>query len=136
MSERKLPHDMFDVPWRRKFTNKERVSLFLDRHGTCVVCHTKILPERGDKWIIEHLIPLADWTGPGDPNGPDNIGPAHEACARTKTSREANGRAKLRRQGMKHLGVKKERRGGGFQTNRDGKYKAKIGGGVVRRDEE
>lgn len=132
--ERKLPTGMFDIPERKSLTPKQRMNLFLDRNGLCVICHTKILAERGDAWIVEHLIPLADWVAEdGDPNGLDNLGPAHQHCARDKTSKEANGRSKMRRQGMKHFGVKKERRGGGFQTNRDGPYKAKIGGGVERR---
>lgn len=39
--------------------------------------------------------------------------------------------AKSNRQRAKHLGLRSRR--SSFQTNRDGPYKAKIGGGVVRR---
>ena len=132
-----LPHNMFDVAERKTLTPQQRAKMFLAHKGICVVCDVKIYPERGEKWIDEHIIRLADWGDrPGDPNGPDNRGPAHDHCARDKTAKEARTVGKLRRQGLKHMGVKKERRGQGFQTNRDGRWKAKIGGGVVRRGED
>lgn len=42
-------------------------------------------------------------------------------------------RAKAKRIKAKHLGIRKA---SSFATNRNGPFKAKIGGGVVRRDEE
>jgi 5-methylcytosine-specific restriction enzyme A len=108
-----LPHNMFDVAERKRLTPQQRAKMFLDHKGICVVCAVKILPERGDKWIDEHIIRLADWGDrPGDPNGPDNRGPAHEHCARDKTSKEARTSGKLRRQGMRHMGIKKESKWG------------------------
>lgn len=131
-----LPHDMFEPAKRKSLSPKKRAQLFLDHAGTCVICGVKIYPDRGQKWHVEHIIPLADYTGTGDPNGLDNLGPAHDHCARGKTSKEANSRGKMRRQGMKHLGVKKERRGPPMPGSRASRYKKKIGGGVVLREEE
>lgn len=88
---------------RKPLTRLQRVKLFDDHQGTCCICYTKIDAGRGDKWIIEHIKPL--WLGGEDDER--NMGPAHEGCARKKTSAEAPVKAKSDRVRANYLGVPK-----------------------------
>lgn len=90
---------------RKPLTRLQRVKLFDDHHGVCCICHFKINAALGDKFIIEHIKPL--WLG-GEDNE-RNMGPAHEHCARDKTSAEAPVKAKSDRVRANHLGVRKPR---------------------------
>lgn len=109
---------------RRSLSTTARVRIFEDAGGLCHICGQKI--QAGQKWDVEHVIPLAM----GGEDGGDNLKPAHKACHGEK-SRDDFGRiAKAKRQRAAHIGIRKR---GGFQTNRDGKFKALIGGGIVPR---
>jgi len=113
---------------RKKLSRLARVRIFDNAQGTCCLCYTKINAALGDKWIVEHIKPL--WLGGADDER--NMGPAHEGCARKKTSAEAPVKAKSDRVRAKHLGIKKtshHRWGYG----KDDPFKKKIGGEVVRR---
>lgn len=116
---------------RKQLTPKRRMQLFLEHGGRCCVCGGKIHATH-ERWIVEHVIPIADFDGEKDANVWENLAPAHFKCAKAKTADEASGRAKLRRAAEKHFGAKPRKRSS-FQTNRDGPFKAKIGGGVERR---
>lgn len=90
---------------RKPLTRLQRVRIF-DRHdGYCCICDFKIYAARGDKWIVEHIKPL--WLGGADDER--NMGPAHDHCARDKTSKEAPVKAKSDRVRANHLGIKKPR---------------------------
>lgn len=87
---------------RRPLTPSQRLKLFEDHDGICVICGRAI--RSGEKWIDEHIRAL----GLGGSNDPENRGPAHETCAATKTRKEDMPRiAKAKRQKRKLLGIKK-----------------------------
>lgn len=88
---------------RKRLSRLARSRIFGD--GNCCLCGIKIDAGRGDKWIVEHIKPL--WLGGADDES--NMGPAHEHCARQKTSAEAPVKAKSDRVRANHLGIKKPR---------------------------
>lgn len=125
-----LPVDMYKTNKRKPLTRHQKSKMFLAAGGICCVCGLKIDGAR-EAWD-EHILPLAD----GGTNDMENRAPAHERCAKDKTRKESTSRAKGRSAGMKHLGVKKQRRGPPMPGSRASPYKKKVGGGVVRRSEE
>jgi len=78
-------------------------------------------------FILEHIVPLED----GGADDLSNKAAFSIPCAKAKTKVEATERAKVRLKRDKHIGAVKPK--SSFQTNRNGPYKAKIGGGVERR---
>jgi len=98
MSE--LP-DIYGVTKRKTLTPKQKMQMFLDHEGICVICKARIDGVR-ETWD-EHVIPLADGGG----NEQDNRGPAHERCARKKSGKEATNRARARRHAERHHGARK-----------------------------
>lgn len=90
---------------RKPLSRLARVRIFDAHRGTCCICHFKIDAGRGQKWIIEHIIPL--WLGGDDDER--NMGPAHEKCARDKTAQEAPVKAKSDRVRANYLGIKRQR---------------------------
>ncbi len=120
-----LPKDIYTPTKRRSMTSKRRMGIFMAHEGSCCICGGKIDGTR-DKWIIEHLTPLAD----GGEDCDDNCAPAHEACARPKTSKEASTRSRHRKAAERHYGAKERT---SFATNRAGKYKRRLDGTVVCR---
>lgn len=88
---------------RKTLSRLARVRIWDAHHGTCCICYTKI--PHGKPWIVEHIKPL--WLGGEDDER--NMGPAHEHCARDKTSKEAPVKAKSDRVRANHLGIKKPR---------------------------
>jgi 5-methylcytosine-specific restriction protein A len=121
-------HDPFRVEKRKPLTPKQRLKLFLDRKGMCCVCGLKIM--QNERWIDEHVAPL--WLN--GTNDLDNRGVAHERCASKKTSAEAKTRAKVRRVAQRHMGARKPK--SIVPGSRASKWKKKVDGTVVRRDEE
>lgn len=94
---------MTDVPTtpRKPLTPAQRLNLFEDHGGKCVLCGLKI--RAGERWIDEHIRAL----GLGGTNDPENRGPAHEKCAEVKTHDEDMPRiVKAKRIKRKHLGIK------------------------------
>jgi 5-methylcytosine-specific restriction protein A len=94
--------------------------------GICCICKVKIHAERGDTWIVEHVVPL--WSGGADDE--PNMRPAHQHCAVQKTAAEAPVKAKTDRVRARHLGIKKPSK---FSCSRNSKFKKKVGGEVVLR---
>lgn len=91
---------------RRYLTRNKRRSIFDAANGECCICTLYIRPERGDKWIVEHIKPL--WLGGADDE--TNMRPAHYRCAIEKTAAEAGVKAKTDRIRARHLGIKKRGR--------------------------
>lgn len=122
--------DVYIQGKRKALTPKRRLELFIERQGSCVECGGPIDATK-DRWIVEHLIPIADHQSDEDANAWDNLGVTHDKCAREKTSREAKSRTKLRKAALSHYGAKQK---DGFNTNRSGKFKRKMDGTVVCRE--
>jgi hypothetical protein len=64
---------------RKPLTPTQRLKLFEEYKGICVLCKRKI---NDPKWIDEHVIPLSL----GGSNDMSNRGPAHLLCAAVKTN--------------------------------------------------
>lgn len=109
---------------RASISARQRIAIFEAANGVCHICCGKI--HVGDKWDVEHVSPLSM----GGEDGGDNLKPAHKSCHAGKTAAEAPIRAKVMRVRAKHLGIRKPSK---FSASRDGQWKQKIGGGVVRR---
>lgn len=110
---------------RRKRTTADRVRLFNARNGICYLCHGRI--QVGDTWELEHVIPLEISGDDSD----DNLELAHVKCHRDKTRIDAGDIARAKRREAKHLGAGKPK--GTWGAGRNTPFKAKIGGGIVRR---
>jgi 5-methylcytosine-specific restriction endonuclease McrA len=104
-----------------------RVRVFQRHGGCCHVCTRKIAA--GDRWDCDHVVALIN----GGENRESNLAPICEWCHPAKTARDVAVKSKTYAMAKKAIGVKPKRRSQ-FQTSRDGPWKAKIGGGVVRRE--
>lgn len=117
---------MTDLPTtpRKPLTPTQRLKLFEEHKGVCVLCGRKI--GAGEPWIDEHLRAL----GLGGSNDWENRGPAHKACAEAKTRKEDMPRiVKAKRQKLSHLGLKKPKgrplpgtKASGWKHNMDGSW--------------
>lgn len=112
---------------RKHRSTRERARLFTLHGGICHLCNGKIRGER-EAWDISHDIPLEL----GGADDDENSKLAHRKCHKVQTAEvDIPLIAKMKRREARHNGSKSKR--SSFQTNRDGPFKAKIGGGVVRR---
>lgn len=118
----------FDTTPRQRLTAKRRLEIFTAAGGRCHICEGKIDGVR-EKWEIEHIISLEN----GGSNGDDNLAPAHVGCHRTKTRDDRASAAKGRRIYAKHNGLYRPR--SVMPGSRASKWKRKIDGTTVRRDE-
>lgn len=109
---------------RRKRTTAERLRLFEARGGICYLCQGRI--NVGEAWELEHRIALEI---SGDDTD-DNLELAHQKCHRDKTRVDAADIARAKRREAKHMGAKVR---GSWGAGRNTPFKAKIGGGIVRR---
>lgn len=82
----------------------------------------------GERRVYDHIVPDA-LTGLNDL---DNCQVLCDWCDKKKTAKDVGQIRKADRQKAKHIGAK-TRKGSGFQTNRDGKYKRKMDGTIVER---
>ncbi len=117
----------FEVTKRKPLTPKQRVEMFLAHGGICCLCHTKIMTPH-ERWIDEHELAL--WLGGG--NEMANRGPAHERCAKAKTSKEATERSHIRRVAEHHMGAKRPSKA--MPGSRRSGWKHKMDGSWERRD--
>jgi 5-methylcytosine-specific restriction endonuclease McrA len=69
--------------------------------GYCHLCQGLI--KVGDKWEIEHVIPLAL----GGADDESNMALAHKRCHASKTIEDVHRLAKAKRQRAKHIGAKR-----------------------------
>lgn len=84
-------------------TPAQRLKLFEAHKGVCCCCGVYI--KAGERWITEHVIPLAL----GGTNDMENLAPAHEKCAALKTKDDMQQIAKAKRQKRAHLGIKSQK---------------------------
>lgn len=104
-----------------------RLRVFEAHGGRCHITGVKITAAH--KWELDHIIALIN----GGENRESNLAPALTTAHRKKTSEDVAMKSKDRRVRQKHLGIKSKK--SSFQTSREGPWKGKIGGGVVRRSE-
>ncbi len=65
---------------RGRMSEKRRQHIFTENFGVCCLCNVKI-DRRGERWIVEHKIPL----GLSGKDTNPNCAPAHYECAQEKT---------------------------------------------------
>lgn len=106
---------------RRRLTDLQRLAVFEKARGRCSLCKLKI--QVGQKWEVEHRIPLAM----GGADDETNMAPAHKACHSTKSKTDAGNLAKVTRIRAKHLGAQKPSSWGHPNLKR------KVNGQVVER---
>jgi 5-methylcytosine-specific restriction enzyme A len=88
---------------RKPLTPTQRLKLFEDHKGICVICGGKI--NFGEAWIDEHVRAL----GLAGTNDMDNRAPAHVKCAEAKTHDEDMPRiTKAKAQKRAALGIKRD----------------------------
>jgi 5-methylcytosine-specific restriction protein A len=88
---------------RRSLTTKMRLQIFTDAAGCCHLCGVKI--GVGERWEVEHVIALSL----GGEDRPENMKPAHVACHKVKSAKDAGDTARAIRRQAKHLGIKRPR---------------------------
>lgn len=114
---------------RKPMTPRMRLKVWENHKGICKLCDCKIDGVR-ERWIVEHIIPLAL----GGKDEPENMAPAHEACALAKTfgkSGDIAKAAKAKRMKSKHIGLKKSKNP--LPGSKGSKFKKKMDGSVVPR---
>ena len=85
---------------RRSLSPMKRLAVFERGSGLCHICKTRITT--GQKWDVEHIVPLAL----GGPDNEHNMVPAHKHCHATKTATDVADIARAKRRKAKHLGIK------------------------------
>lgn len=113
---------------RKSISAKIRLKVFNDHSGRCHICGGKI--SVGEAWDVEHVIPIAL----GGADDETNWSPAHSKCHRTKTTSDMGAIAKAKRRESRHRGVRVSR--SPLPFGKRSKFKKKMDGTVVRRDEE
>ena len=114
---------------RSNLSPKARLSLFLTSCGTCQSCQSKIHP--GQKWEIDHIIPLAL----GGDNSLKNLQILCKICHTLKTNRQdLTIIAKVKRLQTKHLGANTIAYKP-IPGSKKSKWKKKITGEVLMRKE-
>lgn len=112
---------------RGSLSKTRKLRIWEREHGRCMVCGIKLIT---GKFIFEHVRPLA--LGGADED--DNIRLTCKGCASDKTKDDMARINKAKRQKASHLGMKQSKTPMPF--GRGSKYKRKMDGTVVRRDEE
>lgn len=101
-----------------------RDRIFLRHGGMCHLSGRKI--RAGERWEVEHVIALCN----GGKHIESNLAPALVGPHREKTANDRKIKARDDRIRKRHLGIRGKSK---FATNRDGPFKRKIDGTVVRR---
>ena len=102
-----------------------KAEIYLLAEGRCVHC-TRFVDGSALKAEYDHIIPLII----GGENRQINLQLLCEPCHAAKTKLDVKLKAKVARVRKRHLGIKKPSR---FACARTGKFKQKIGGGIVLR---
>ena len=113
---------------RRSMTSLRRARIFDAAGGVCHICSQRILP--GEPWEAEHVIALEI----SDDDSDANLAPAHVACHRVKTAEDHGRIAKARRVYAKHIGAHRPK--SKLPGAKDSRWKRKVGGGAVLREED
>jgi 5-methylcytosine-specific restriction protein A len=102
-----------------------RLRIFDRCKGVCHISRRKIMA--GERWDLDHVIPLAD----GGEHRESNLAPAIADKHREKTAEENRDRAKVRGKRSKHLGINRSRTP--IPGSRGTKWKRTIDGRTVER---
>jgi len=93
-----------------------RLRVFEAHKGICALTGRKIMP--GDKWDLDHRIPLVM----GGRHSEDNLQPVLRQAHREKTREDVSAKAKANRIRAKHLGIfppsNRPLKGRGFEPSR------------------
>lgn len=111
-----------------KVPPRVRLRVFEAHNGTCAETGRKIRP--GDDWQLDHIIALAN----GGQHREKNLQPILTEAHKVKTRKDVAQKKKDSRVRQKHLGIRESK--SPLPGGRNSPLKKKIGGGVVRRDEE
>lgn len=111
-----------------RIPTRVKLRVFEAYGGKCAECSVKLGPTMPPEY--DHTIALVN----GGENREGNLRPLCGPCHKPKTAADVAIKKKDRRVKAKHIGAASKR--SSFPTARDGKWKAKIGGGFVRRGEE
>lgn len=112
---------------RGSLSRNRKLKIWEREKGKCMVCGVKLTT---GNLIFEHVRPLA--LGGADED--DNIRLTCKGCASDKTKDDMARINKAKRQKTAHLGMKKSKSPMPF--GKGSKFKRKLDGTVVRRDEE
>jgi len=104
-----------------------RDRVFEREHGRCHKCGRTIDAQGGESWTLEHLIALIN----GGENRERNLACTCSFCLPAKNREDMAIKKKNTRVRYKARGIKPARNG--FATNRNGLFKRKMDGTVVRR---
>ncbi|MBS0219176.1 MAG: HNH endonuclease [Proteobacteria bacterium] len=86
---------------RQSLSPMKRLKVFEAAGGVCHLCGQRI--QAGQKWDVEHRIPLAL----GGPDDEANMSPSHKACHVLKSVDDFARISKAKRQKIKHFGARK-----------------------------
>lgn len=111
---------------RRKLMPHQRLQVWERAAGLCVICHRRIDGVR-ERWIVGHIRAL-ELGGADELN---NMGPAHQTCASTKTKDDQARAAKAKRQKIQHIGARVAKRPLPFARN--SAWKKTLSGRIVPR---
>ena len=115
---------------RRTISPKIRLRLFLSTNGHCQSCQAKIHP--GQKWEIDHIIPLAL----GGPDSLENMQILCKICHKFKTTtQDSTTIAKTKRLKIKHLGAKIQSHQSALPCGKNSKWKKRLDGKIVKREQ-
>lgn len=105
-----------------------RVRVFERYNGICQITGRKIMP--GDRWDCDHAIALSN----GGEHRESNLQPVLSSGHRAKTRDDVATKGKIARVRAKHLGVSTKK--ATLPGSRASKWKRKISGEIVRRENE
>lgn len=108
----------------QKVPPRVRLRIFERENGICHLSGRKIMP--GDLWDLDHGVALCN----GGEHRETNLFPALRDKHREKTAEDVAIKAKTYAVRSKHVGIKKR---SGFATNKNGAFKKRMDGSVVRR---
>jgi 5-methylcytosine-specific restriction endonuclease McrA len=101
-----------------------RLRVFERHAGICHISRRRI--RAGEPWDCDHIVALCN----GGEHRESNLAPALKALHKAKTAADIAEKSRVYRKRAAHLGIRKPSR---FACARTGKFKQKIGGGVVLR---
>lgn len=104
-----------------------RIRTFERYDGHCALCGVKIVAQG---WICDHALALVN----GGKNEESNLQPLCSWCNKVKTAADIATKSKTARIKARHLGLS-ARRSSAMPGSRASKFKRKINGQVVLRDE-
>lgn len=105
-----------------------RLRVFEVHGGFCALTGRKI--RAGDAWELDHKTALIN----GGENRETNLQPVLKEAHKAKTAQDVAQKAKDRRVRSKHLGIHQSKNP--LPGSKNSKWKQKVGGGWVRRDED